>query len=421
MNTELSKNQATASFRFSLSLFALLSAFVVLVVMNARASGLIEAATAMLVTSAVAAGVAFVLVSVFDTKRTAMIVLGAMGLVLGLFAGGVGMAIAGAILSVLIAHFVFWIHYRHYRDGLPNYLSSNEILWHYTYLIICAVIFVFLIAPILVIIPLSFNVEPYFTFTEKMLAFDPEGYSARWYDLLLTFGMLEPDAPRDMSWWADAWANANWINAAKNSVIIGFFATILATTLGTIAALGLSRSEMPYRRAIMAILISPMIVPIIIVATGLFFFYSKVGIHTWGIPYFGVVLAHATLGIPFVIITVTATLVGFDHSLTRAAASLGADPVATFRRVQMPLILPGVVSGALFAFVTSFDEVVVVLFVGALDEQTIPRQMWNGIREQISPAILSVATILVVISILLLTTVELLRRRSERLRGVTPH
>jgi len=134
----------------------------------------------------------------------------------------------------------------------------------------------------------------------------------------------------------------------------------------------------------------------------------------------GVVLAHATLGIPFVIITVTATLVGFDHSLTRAAANLGADPVTTFRRVQMPLILPGVISGALFAFVTSFDEVVVVLFVGGLDEQTIPRQMWNGIREQISPAILSVATILVIISIALLTTVELLRRRSERLRGISP-
>ena len=121
------------------------------------------------------------------------------------------------------------------------------------------------------------------------------------------------------------------------------------------------------------------------------------------------------------IITVTATLVGFDHSLTRAAANLGANPRTTFFKVIMPLILPGVISGALFAFVTSFDEVVVVLFVGALDEQTIPRQMWNGIREQISPAILSVATILVIISTLLLATVELLRRRSEKLRGITPH
>jgi len=304
--------------------------------------------------------------------------------------------------------------------ALPSYADSLERAWYYTYLVICALIFLFLIAPILVVIPLSFNAEPYFTFTEKMLTLDPSGYSPRWYDLLLTFGMLNPDAPRDWSWWSDAWANAAWINAAKNSIIVGFFSTILATGLGTVAALGLSRPEMPARRVIMAILISPMIVPIIIVATGLFFFYSAISIQDWGIPYLGVILAHATLGIPFVIITVTATLVGFDHSLTRAAANMGADPITTFRRVQMPLILPGVISGALFAFVTSFDEVVVVLFVGGLDEQTIPRQMWNGIREQISPAILSVATILVLISIALLATVELLRRRSERLRGMSP-
>ncbi len=304
--------------------------------------------------------------------------------------------------------------------ALPSYADPLEKAWHYTYLVICGLIFLFLIAPILVVIPLSFNAEPYFTFTEKMLKLDPTGFSARWYDLLLTFGMQAPEAERGASWWADTWNNAHWINATKNSVIIGFFSTILSTGLGTVAALGLSRPEMPARRVIMAILISPMIVPIIIVATGLFFFYSAISIQDWGIPYLGVILAHATLGIPFVIITVTATLVGFDHSLTRAAASMGADPVTTFRRVQMPLILPGVISGALFAFVTSFDEVVVVLFVGGLDEQTIPRQMWNGIREQISPAILSVATILVLISIALLATVELLRRRSERLRGMSP-
>ena len=250
-----------------------------------------------------------------------------------------------------------------------------------------------------------------------MLSFDPTGYSTRWYDMLLTFGMTNPDAPRDASWWSDVWNNAAWVRAAKNSLIIGFFATILATALGTLAALGLSRPEMPYRRAIMAVLISPMIVPIIITATGLFFFYSRTGLAG---TYIGIILAHATLGIPFVIITVTATLVGFDHSLTRAAASLGANPTTTFRKITMPLILPGVISGALFAFVTSFDEVVVVLFVAAFDQQTIPRQMWNGIREQISPAILSVATILVIISVLLLATMELLRRRSERLRGLSP-
>ncbi len=301
--------------------------------------------------------------------------------------------------------------------GLPIYASPLERIWHWCYLAICALIFFFLIAPIVLIVPLSFNAEPYFTFTEKMLSLDPDGYSLRWYDLLLTQGMHAPEAPRDGAWWSDAWNNAQWVQAAKRSVFIGFFATLLATVLGTVAALGLSRPEMPGRRIIMALLISPMIVPLIITATGLFFFYSQVGLAN---TTFGVILAHATLGIPFVIITVTATLTGFDRSLLRAASSLGAGPMRTFFVVQLPLITPGVISGALFAFVTSFDEVVVVLFVGGPEQQTIPRQMWNGIREQISPAILAVATILVVISIALLATLELLRRRSERMRGVTP-
>ena len=311
--------------------------------------------------------------------------------------------------------------------ALPIYASPLERLWHYTYLVLCTLIFIFLISPILVVIPLSFNVEPYFTFTEAMLRFDPAGYSMRWYDLLLTGGMQAPEALRDGAWWSDMWANSTWVRAAKNSIIIGFWATIFATVLGTLAALGLSRPEMPYRRTIMAILISPMIVPIIIIATGLFFFYSNpcsiIGTECGRLTstYLGVILAHTTLGIPFVIITVTATLSGFDQSLIRASASLGASPSRTFFKIIMPLILPGVVSGALFAFVTSFDEVVAVLFIAGPDQQTIPRQMWNGIREAISPAILAVATILVIISIGLLATVELLRRRSEKLRGVTPH
>ncbi len=131
-------------------------------------------------------------------------------------------------------------------------------------------------------------------------------------------------------------------------------------------------------------------------------------------------MAHTALGIPFVVITVTATLIGFDQNLIRASQSLGANTITTFRKVVMPLILPGVISGALFAFVTSFDEVVVVLFLAGFEQRTIPRQMWAGIREQISPTILAVATILITFSVILLATVELLRRRSERLRGVKP-
>ncbi len=307
---------------------------------------------------------------------------------------------------------------------LPVYANRVERAWHRGYLAICCLVFLFLIAPILVIIPLSFNAEPYFSFTHRMLTLNPSGYSLRWYETLLTLGMDAPEAPRNAHWWVDAWENAIWIDAARKSITIGFWAALLATTLGTIAALGLASREMPWRRPILALLLSPMIVPIIIIATGLSFFYSNpcsiIGHHCGRLSStnIGVILAHATLGIPFVVITVTATLAGFDQSLLRAAASLGASPVTTFLKVTLPLIFPGLASGALFAFATSFDEVVTVLFIGGPQQQTIPRQMWSGIREQVSPAILAVATILVLLSVLLLATLEILRRRSDRLRGV---
>ena len=166
---------------------------------------------------------------------------------------------------------------------------------------------------------------------------------------------------------------------------------------------------MPGRRFAMALLISPMVTPVIISAAGMFFFYSALGLAQ---THIGLILSHAALGTPFVVITVTATLSAFDTNLTRAAASLGASPLLTFRRVQLPIIAPGVISGALFAFATSFDEVVVVLFMGGIEQRTIPRQMWAGIREQISPTILAVATFLIVFAVLLLLTVEWLRRRA---------
>jgi len=281
--------------------------------------------------------------------------------------------------------------------ALPPYASTGQRIWYWGYRAICVAILFFLIMPILVIIPLSFNAEDFFTFTRGMLAFDPEAYSFKHYRDFLT--------------------NPDWQQALRNSVAIAPMATLIAVTLGTLAAIGLSQPHVPARGAIMAILISPMIVPLIISAAGMYFFYSRIGLQG---TYWGVVLAHAALGIPFVIITVTATLVGFDRSLVRAAANLGAGPVRTFFKVQMPLILPGVISGGLFAYITSFDEVVVVLFVGSAGQKTLPWQMFTGLREQISPTILAVATILVTISVILLTVIELLRRRSEKLRGLSP-
>ncbi len=327
---------------------------------------------------------------------------------------GLTYSIVLALIGWMLGKIILWLSSGSYRLGLPPYATSIEVLWFYGFRFICGLIFLFLIAPILVVFPLSFNIEPYFSFTEGMLNFEPEAYSLRWYKDILYNGMVNP--MEIQGWWSDLWANAQWIRSIRNSFIIGIFSTLIATSIGTLAAIGLSRSEMPYRRPIMALLISPMIVPLVIIASGLFFFFSDVGIAK---TYIGVILAHAVLGTPYVIITVTATLVGFDRSLTRAAGSLGAGPVNTFFKIQMPLILPGVISGALFAFITSFDEVVVVLQLADVRQRTIPRQMFSGIREQISPTILAVATILVIISIILLTVVELLRRRSERLRGIT--
>ena len=299
---------------------------------------------------------------------------------------------------------------------LPPYTSTGEYIWHYVYRSICGLIFLFLILPIIVVLPLSFNVEPYFSFTKGMLNFDPK--PIRFAGMRIFCAMVWRRLTRHLVGHGLPTHGITANGCARSATVfsLGSAQRLLSTALGTLAAIGLSRSEMPYRRLVMSILISPMIVPLVITAAGMFYFYSQVQLSQ---TYLGVIMAHAVLGTPFVIITVTATLVGFDKSLVRASQSLGAGAVTTFRKVQMPLIIPGVISGGLFAFITSFDEVVAVLFLASPEQRTIPRQMWSGIREQISPTILAVATLLVILSIILLTVLELLRRRSERLRGIT--
>ena len=358
-------------------------------------------------------GLACVYVNFFDNERLIRWCHTIGFMVLGYLASGnIGILLAG-LFGWFSGWFIYWIYEGRYRARLLPYLTPGQVLWHYAFRVICGAIFVFLITPILVVMPLSFNAQDFFTFTDKMLRLDPEGYSLKHYQDFL--GLRED-------------SNGEWLRSFWNSLKIAPIATVISVTLGTLAAIGLSQSHVPGKRAIMAILISPMIVPLIISATGMYFFYSDLGgflENTMGmnkdfVGYVKVILAHAVLGIPFVIITVTATLVGFDRSLTRAAANMGAGPVTTFFRVQMPLIMPGVISGGLFAFITSFDEVVVVMFVGSASQKTLPWQMFRGLRGQISPTILAVATILVALSIALLATLEILRRRSERLRGMSP-
>jgi len=272
--------------------------------------------------------------------------------------------------------------------AVAPYTTSAERAWIYAHRLICAAVLLFLIAPILVVMPLSFNAEAYFTYPMP-------GLSLRWY--------------------RDFFTNELWQLGLRTSIIVAFATTLLATSVGTLAALGLSQANFPARSMVMAVLISPMIVPVVITAVGMYFFYTYIGLSN-SLP--GLILAHTALATPFVVIVVTATLTGFDQSLSRAGASLGATPTTVFFKIIIPLILPGVISGALFAFVTSFDEVVVVLFVAGPEQRTLPKQMFNGIREQISPTITAAATLLVLFAVTMLTTIELLRRRSERLRGI---
>ncbi len=295
--------------------------------------------------------------------------------------------------------------------ALPTYATPVQRTYYYAYLFFCGVVFFFLVAPLIAIVPISFSKSPFMIFTEGMLAWppEPEAWSLRWYKNMV--GNCSADVVS-----STVPCSTKWMTGTVNSFFIGITATVIATALGTLAALGLSRPHMPFKGIIMAILISPMIVPLIITAAGMFFFYARVNlVYTFT----GVILAHVALATPFVVITVTATLVGFDMNMVKAAQSLGAKPTRTFFKVIMPLILPGIISGALFAFITSFDEVVIVMFMASLDQLTIPKQMWAGIRQEISPVILCMATCLVILSIFLLTTVELLRRRSEKLRGIT--
>ena len=297
--------------------------------------------------------------------------------------------------------------------ALPTYSTPIQRSYYYLYLFFCGVVFFFLIAPLIAIVPISFSKSPFMLFTEGMLAWppDPEAWSLRWYKNMV--GMCDADVVSSTVPCAN-----KWMIGTVNSLFIGIVSTFIATALGTTAALGLSRPHMPFKGIIMSILISPMIVPLIITAAGMFFFYARINlVYTFT----GIIMAHVALATPFVVITVTATLVGFDTNMIKASQSLGAKPTRTFFKIIMPLILPGVISGALFAFITSFDEVVIVMFMASLDQLTIPKQMWAGIRQEISPVILCMATCLVFLSILLLSSVELLRRRSEKMRGVSPH
>ncbi|MCT2386604.1 ABC transporter permease [Erwinia pyrifoliae] len=263
-------------------------------------------------------------------------------------------------------------------------------LWKGLFNFYAAAVLLFLIVPVLTIVPLSFNASSF-------LSYPLSGFSLRWYR---TF-----------------FHSQEWLGALGNSLLIAPLATLLATALGVLAAMGLVRGEFRGKGVVMAIIISPMVAPVVIIAVGMFFFFARLSLLN---SYLGLVLAHALLGVPFVVITVVAVLKSYDTNLSRAAASLGASPLRVFRKVTLPLIAPGVFSGALFAFAASFDEVVVTLFLASPSQRTLPIQMFAGIRENLDPTIDAAASLMIGASLILLIVMEMLRRRGEKMHQSAP-
>ena len=267
------------------------------------------------------------------------------------------------------------------KPQFPAYATLFDKLGWWALRLFCVAVLTYLLAPILAIIPLSFS-------SSSFLAYPMPGWSLQWYHNL--FG-------------ADEWARA-----ARNSFIVAPSATLIATTLGTLTAVGLARVNFPGKGLLMSVLIAPMVVPIVVVGVACYLFFARIGLAD---TYFGLIIVHAALGAPFVVTTVLATLQGFNHNLVRASLSLGAGPEQTFFRDTLPVIAPGVISGALFAFATSFDEVVVTLFLAGPSQVTLPRQMFTGIRENINPTIAAVATLLIIFTTALMLLLEWLRGR----------
>ena len=247
---------------------------------------------------------------------------------------------------------------------------------------LCLAVALFLVAPSLTVVVMSFN-------SAELLTFPPTTYSTRWYVSFFT----QPE----------------WQAATVNSIIVALSTTVVATALGTMAALGLVRGTYPGKKVIMALLLTPMVAPVIVSAVAMYGWYAR--LHLVGTRV-GLVAAHSILALPFVVVNVSAVLQRADWRLPQAASSLGASPLWTFLLVTAPLIRPGIAAGALFAFVTSFDDVVAALFLSGIRAETLPVRMWAGIRFELNPTIAAVSTLLIVISAIAFAGFELVRRRA---------
>lgn len=242
-------------------------------------------------------------------------------------------------------------------------------------------VLVFLSVPLLLVLPMSISSDPWFTYPLP-------GISMRWFEAL--------------------WNNPLWLKSIINSTVIGLATTIMATLLGTGAAIGLINPRFPYRSGIFVLILTPLIIPVVVSALGFYLLLSKLGLlHSFP----GIVIAHTVLATPFVVVTVAATLSRFDYNLMRAATSLGASRWTAFRTVMLPLISPGIAAGAVFAFITSFDEVVAVLFIAGPEQRTLPRQLFSGMREQLEPTIIAASVIVIILTVSLMLVAGRLQRQ----------
>ena len=249
--------------------------------------------------------------------------------------------------------------------------------------IICGLIAFYLILPILIVLPMSFS-------SAEFLTFPPPGFSLKWFQRY--FG------------------DSSWIEPTLISFQVAIIAMILSTVLGTLAAIALVRTRIRGKSVVNTFILAPMIIPVIIISIALYGFFSKIGLMG---TITGLVLGHSLLCIPFVVITVSASLKGFDETLEKAAMICGANRIKTFMQVTFPIIRPGMIAGALFAFIISFDEIVISMFLCGIETKTLPMKMWEGIRMEINPVIAAVSTLLICLSVILLIFVELVRRRTQ--------
>jgi len=271
-------------------------------------------------------------------------------------------------------------------DGKRAVVNSyaRKPIWRPSVVFIAAWLIIFLLDfPLTIIFPLSFSDAIY-------LQFPPPDYSLRWYEKYFS--------------------RADWTGPTITSFQVGAITMVVATLIGTLASIAIVRSDFPGKRIVLGLLLSPIIVPTIILAIALYYLFARYGLIGSKL---GLVLAHTVLAVPYVIVVVSAGLQRIDFSLEQAAWTLGAGKIKAFVKVTLPLMRPAVLTAALFSFLASFDEVVIAIFISGTSATTLPKKMWDGIREEIEPTIAAVAALLIALSLVLVFIAELLRRRSQ--------